>query len=134
MTEGFDPQALLSQALEMQQRLAAAQSEAASETVEGSSGGGAVKIVMTGGGEVTSVRIAPSAVDPSDVEMLEDLVLAAFHDAFARAAELAQSQMGASLGDLLGGGGLGDLFGALAGGADPQDALDVASIENPPTE
>jgi DNA-binding YbaB/EbfC family protein len=127
MSEGFDPQALLSQALEMQQRLAAAQDEAASETIEGSAGGGAVKIVMTGGGDVTSVRIDPKVVDPQDVEMLEDLVLAALHDAAAKAAALAQ----ANLGDLFGGSGLGDLFGALAGGAVPDDVLDVASTELP---
>jgi DNA-binding YbaB/EbfC family protein len=99
---GFDPQALLAQALEMQQQLMAAQADAAAETVEGTSGGGKVKVTMTGAGEVTAIRIDPSVVLPDDVEMLEDLLLAAVHDASARATELAREAMG-GLGGLLGG-------------------------------
>jgi len=120
MSEGFDPQALLAQALEMQQRLMDAQAEAAAETVEGSAGGGKVKVTMAGTGEVTAVRIDPSVVVPEEVEMLEDLVLAALHDAAARVADLAQHQMDAGgLGDLLAGGGdagLGGLAGLFGGG------------------
>ena len=118
MSEGFDPQALLAQALELQQRLLEAQAEAAEQTVEGTAGGGKVKVTMTGGGEVTAVRIDPSVVDPADVALLEDLVLAALRDASARVAAAAEERLGSDmlgggLGDLLGGGGL---FGGALGG------------------
>lgn len=114
MVEGFDPQALLAQALEMQQRLASAQEAAATETVEGQAGGGKVRITMTGAGEVTAVRIDPSVVVAEEVELLEDLVLAALHDASTRAAAQAQAQLG--LGDLFGGDALAGLFGGGSGG------------------
>jgi len=70
------------------------------------------------------VKIDPAAVDPADVEMLEDLVLAALHDVSGQLAELQDASMG-SMGDLLGGGmggGLGGLFGGGAGGAIPSTA------------
>jgi DNA-binding YbaB/EbfC family protein len=104
-----DMSSLLAQAQQMAEQLTA-QQEAAQETeVEGHAGGGAVKVRMTGGGEFLSVRIAPSAVDPEDVEMLEDLVLAALNDAVANAAGLMQ---GPDLGGLdLGSMGLGGLLG-----------------------
>jgi nucleoid-associated protein EbfC len=103
--EGFDINALLNQAMAMQQQMAEAQEEAARQSVEGQAGGGAVRVAMTGGGEVTRVSIAPAAVDPADVEMLEDLVLAAFHDAQAKVAEIRQ----AAIGEI---GGLGGLLGS----------------------
>lgn len=108
MTEGFDMQAMLAQAQEMQQRMLDAQQVAAGQTVEGSAGGGVVRVTATGAGEFTAVHIDPTAVDPADVEMLEDLVLAALHDTAGRIAELSQQ----SLGQL----GLGDLGGLLGGG------------------
>jgi DNA-binding protein YbaB len=83
------------------QKMQAAQSE----RYEGQSGGGAVRVTATGGGEFESVRITPEAVDPDDVAMLEDLVLAALHDLTARIAEAQQGALGHL--DL---GGLGDLF------------------------
>ena len=113
MTEGFDPQALLARALEMQQRLLDAQAEAADETVEGSAGGGKVRVTLTGTGDVTAVRIDPSVVDPDEVELLEDLIVAALHDAAARVGLLAEQRLGAGLG-----GGLADLFGGGAGALD----------------
>jgi len=85
-------------------------SRAASEAeVEGSAGGGAVRIRITGGGEPRAVQIDPAAVDPTDVEGLEDLVLAALRDAHAAAARLQEQAMGgldpsALLGGMLGGG------------------------------
>jgi DNA-binding YbaB/EbfC family protein len=110
MTEGFDPQALLAQALEMQQRLLDAQAEAAESSVDGTAGGGMVRVTMTGTGEVTSVHIDPSVVDPAEVELLEDLVLAALRDAATRVALVAEQTLGSGLlgGD---GGGLGGLLG-----------------------
>ena len=97
---------LLKQAQQMSEQLMAAQQAAAEQVVEGHSGGGVVKVEVTGGMEVKSVKIDPSVVDPSDVEMLEDLVLAAIHDAVAKVNDLSQQAMGGL--DL---GGLGGLLG-----------------------
>jgi DNA-binding YbaB/EbfC family protein len=97
---------LLKQAQKMQEQLMQAQAAAAEQVVEGQSGGGVVKVSLTGGMEFLSVSIAPEAVDPDDVAMLEDLVLAAIHDAVAKANELSQQAMGGL--DL---GGLGGLLG-----------------------
>ena len=97
--------ALLQKAQQMQQDLMRAQAEAAEQVVEGHAGGGAVKVRVTGGLDFQSVSIDPSAVDPDDVPMLEDLVLAAIHDAMARVNELNQKAVG----------GLGGIAG-LAGG------------------
>ncbi|GAC1538788.1 MAG: hypothetical protein NVS3B12_24340 [Acidimicrobiales bacterium] len=115
MSEGFDPQALLAQALEMQQHLMDAQSDAAAETVEGTAGSGKVRVTMSGAGEVSAVRIDPSVVDPAEVDMLEDLILAALHDAATKASALAQVGLG-GLGDLLSGSGLEGMLGGLFGG------------------
>lgn len=94
---------LLGQAMKMQQELQAAQQQAAAQFVEGVSGGGVVRVTATGAGEITNVRIDPKVVDPTDVEMLEDLVLAAIHDAAMKASELSQEAMGGlSFGGLLG--------------------------------
>jgi len=104
-----DMNALLQQAQQMSEQLMAQQQEAADTEVEGQAGGGAVTIRMTGGGEFLSVKIQPSAVDPDDVEMLEDLVLAALNDAVANAGQLVS---GPDLGGLdLGGLDLGGLLG-----------------------
>ena len=97
---------LLEQAQQMQQQLAAAQEQLAQEEVTGTAGGGLVSVTMTGQGEVTAVTIAPAAVDPDDVETLQDLVVAAVRDAKRAADELAAQSMGPLAGGL-GGGGLG---------------------------
>jgi nucleoid-associated protein EbfC len=118
---GFNINDLLAQAQQMQEQLVAAQAEAADTVVEGQAGGGVVRIAVTGGMEFQSVAIDPSAVDPDDVDMLQDLVLAALHDATAKVAEAQQGAMGGlgglagGLGDLGGGGGLGGLLGPGAG-------------------
>ena len=96
---------LLKQAQQMQQQLAAAQEQLAQETVTGSAGGGLVTATMTGQGELAAVTIAPEAVDPDDVETLQDLVVAAVRDASRQANELTASRMGPLAGGL--GGGLG---------------------------
>ncbi len=83
MSQEPDLGGLLRQAQEMQERLVAAQAEAAERVVEGQAGGGVVKVTVTGAFDFRSVTIDPSAVDPDDVEMLQDLVLAAIHDAVA---------------------------------------------------
>jgi DNA-binding YbaB/EbfC family protein len=87
-------QQLMKQAQKMQQQMLAAQEELAETEVSGTAGGGLVTATVTGAGEVRSVKIDPSAVDPDDVESLEDLVVAAIRDAARAAAELAERKMG----------------------------------------
>jgi DNA-binding YbaB/EbfC family protein len=100
-----DMSKLLEQAQQMQQQLAAAQDELAQAEVTGSAGGGLVTATMTGSGELTSVTIAPAAVDPEDIETLQDLVVAAVRDASRAAAALTAQKMGPLTGGL--GTGLG---------------------------
>jgi len=94
-------------ALQMQQEMERVQAELAATHVDGSAGGGVVRAVVTGKQELVSVAIDPSAVDPEDVEMLQDLVTAAVNDALDASRRLAEQKMGAmqSLG------GLGGLLG-----------------------
>lgn len=84
-----------------------AQQAAADQEIEGVAGGGVVRIRTTGTGQVLGVSIAPEAVDPQDVAMLEDLVVAALHDMNAKLLEIQREAMGplAGLGDLFGGDG-----------------------------
>src|SRR5947199_8097620 len=98
-----DLSAILEQAQHMQEQLMQAQAEAAEQTVQGHAGGGVVTVEVTGGMEFRNVTIDPKAVDPDDVEMLQDLVLAAIRDAVAKVNELNQQALG-GLGGL---GGLG---------------------------
>jgi DNA-binding YbaB/EbfC family protein len=99
---------LLRQAQQMQQQLVAAQEELARAEVTGSAGGNLVTATMSGSGELTALTIAPSAVDPDDLETLQDLVVAAVRDAKRAADELAADTMGPLAGGLGGGaGGLG---------------------------
>ena len=100
---------LLKQAQQMQQQLVAAQEEMARTEVTGTAGGGLVSATMTGSGELTALTIAPAAVDPDDLETLQDLVVAAVRDAKRAADELAAETMGPLAGGLGGGagGGLG---------------------------
>jgi nucleoid-associated protein EbfC len=84
---------LLAQAMAMQQKLVEAQEAAASRTVEGVSGGGVVRVEVSGAMEFKRLHIDPKVVDPSDVSMLEDLLLAAVHDAASQVAELNQESM-----------------------------------------
>jgi len=87
-------QQLMKQAQKMQQQMLAAQQQLAATEVSGTAGGGLVTATVTGSGEVLSVKIDPKAVDPDDVESLEDLVVAALRDAARAAAELADTTMG----------------------------------------
>jgi DNA-binding YbaB/EbfC family protein len=110
-----DMGSLLDMAMGLQQQLAEAQQLAAEAIVEGQSGGGAVRIAVSGSMEFQSVTIAPEAVDPDDVEMLQDLVLAALHDAVEQveAATRAANPMAAmDLGSL----DIGGLAAAAFGG------------------
>jgi len=91
---------LIKQAQQMQARLAKAQEELETMTVEASAGGGAVKVVATGKQTIESIVIDPGAVDPDDVEILQDMVLAAVNDALAKSQELAAEKLGAITGGL----------------------------------
>ena len=87
-------------AREMQANMAKAQEELAAATVEGTAGGGAVVVVLTGTQDIKSVKIQKDAVDPEDVETLQDLVLAAFTDALKKSRELAAQRLGSVTGGL----------------------------------
>lgn len=91
---------MMKQVQKMQADMLAAQEALAAETVEGSAGGGMVKAVMNGGGELQSVSISADVVDPDDVEMLEDLVVAAVTEAMRASQELQQERMGGVTGGL----------------------------------
>jgi DNA-binding YbaB/EbfC family protein len=85
---------------QMQTRLESLQRELAETEVEGTAGGGVVKARVTGAREFRGISIDPSAVDPDDVDVLEDLVTAAIQDAMQRANSLAEEKMGALTGGL----------------------------------
>lgn len=85
---------------QMQERLLKAQEELGKETVEGTAGGGAVKVTMTGHQKVRSVTIDPEVVDPEDVEMLQDLVSAAINEAVTKSHELASKRLGSLTGGM----------------------------------
>lgn len=85
---------------QMQNRMMKIQEELEEAVVEGSAGGGVVKVEVSGQREMKSIKIDPSAVDPEDVEMLEDLVLAAVTDAMEKAAKLNEEKMSALTGGM----------------------------------
>lgn len=92
---------VMKQAQALQKKLAQAQEELATKEVSGSAGGGMVTAVVNGGGtEVRSVAINPEAVDPEDVEMLQDLVVAAVNEALRAAKELESQTMGGLAGGM----------------------------------
>ncbi len=91
---------MMKQVQEMQRKMAQAQEELAVETVEASAGGGVVTVVVTGSLEIKEVRINPDAVDPEDVEMLQDLVVAATNEALRAAQDLASTKLGGATGGL----------------------------------
>jgi DNA-binding YbaB/EbfC family protein len=117
----MDLNAMMSQVQEMQAQMAATQSSLADERVEATAGGGMVKVEMTGSKEVVALTIDPEVVDPADVEMLQDLIVAAFNEAARQADALAGERMGGVAGGLdlggldLGALGLGDIGNLLGG-------------------
>ena len=106
-----DMQDLIRQAAEVQAQLQQAQQELLATEVTGTAGGELVKVTMTGGAEITNLEIKKEAVDPEDVESLQDLILAAYRDAHTKAGELAQE----NIGPLTGGSGLGQQGGPTGG-------------------
>jgi DNA-binding YbaB/EbfC family protein len=87
-------------AMQMQQAMERVKAELAEDRVDGTAGGGVVKAVATGDQKLVSVTIEPSAVDPADVEMLQDLIVAAINDALRAARELGEAKMAAVTGGL----------------------------------
>ena len=102
-------QKMLKQVQKMQADMVAAQEALKDEVVEASAGGGMVTVAVTGDLEVKTVTIDPEAVDPDDVELLQDMVLAATNEALRAAQELASKRLGGITGGLGGPGGLGGL-------------------------
>ena len=87
-------QRILKQAQELQAKMARIQDELAKTMIEATAGGGAVKVNINGQQEIQAIKIAPEVVNPEDVEMLEDLVLAAIKEAYTKSHELANQKMG----------------------------------------
>ncbi len=100
MAQNIDINKLMQQAQQMQQQMAEAQEQLATETVEASAGGGLVTVRASGNGEILAIKIDPKAIDPDDPELLEDMVLAAVNEALRSAQSLAQSKLGAMTGGL----------------------------------
>ena len=93
---------MMEQVQQMQAQMQKAQEELRTETVEATAGGGMVKVVATGGGEIREIKIDPKAIDPEDPEMLEDMILAAVNEALRSAQSLMESKLGPAMGGLSG--------------------------------
>ena len=102
----FDMNKLMQQAAEMQKQVEQMQAQAENETAEASVGGGMVKVTANGVGQILSITISPDAVDPSDVEALQDLVLAGVNEALRAAAAKVEAKAQQMQSELLGGLGL----------------------------
>jgi len=105
MSKGFggmpgNMQGLMKQAQKMQQQMAEIQSEAQAYSAEGSAGGGVVKVVANGKQEIVSVKLDPQVVNPSDVEMLQDLIVAASNEALRKVQENLKQKMSAVTGGM----------------------------------
>ena len=91
---------MMKQAQQLQSKMMKLQEELAEKTIDASSGGGMVKVTANGRQQILSIQIEKEVVDPDDVEMLQDLVLAAVNDALAKAQEMVSSEMGKLTGGL----------------------------------
>ncbi len=91
---------MLAQLQKIQEEMERTQEALGQEMIEATAGGGAVKVVVNGRQEIQSVTIDPDVVDPEDVEMLEDMIVAAVREAMSKAADLAAERMGAITGGL----------------------------------
>jgi len=98
--QGMNPNKMMKQMQKMQEDMAKAQEQLALETVSASAGGGAVTAVVSGNLEVMEIKIDPAVVDPEDVELLQDAVVAAVNEAMRQAQELVQERLGAVAGPL----------------------------------
>jgi hypothetical protein len=98
----MNPRQLQQMAQQMQRQMQKIQEELGTAMVEGTAGGGAITVQMNGHRELQSITISPEVVDPEDVEMLQDLLVAAFSDAAKKATELAEQRMGPLMGGMKG--------------------------------
>ena len=98
---GMNMQSLMQQARKMQEQMAKAQAELEETEIEGSAGGGLVTVKVNGYGALLGVSIKPEAVDPDDIEMLEDLIIAAYNEASGEAEAVKHEKMPAGAGGLL---------------------------------
>ena len=98
----MDFEKLMKQAQQMQEQVAKAQEELASETVQASAGGGMVIVKATGALEITEIKISPEAIDPNDPELLADMVLAAVNEALRSAQQLVETKLGGAMGGMQG--------------------------------
>ncbi len=112
MSQSFDFKDIIAQAQEMSGKLKQVQEQLRHRTAEATVGGGMVEATVNGLLELVSVRIDPQAVDPRDVDMLQDLIVAAVNQAMARAKEMAQSEMQSATGIPI-----AQLMGQLGGGS-----------------
>lgn len=103
-------QNMMKQMQKMQRNMAKIQEELAQTPVEGTAGGGVVKVTVNGANQVLSVELAPEVVDPDDIEMLQDLIVAATNDAINNAQKLSEERMGALTKGMKLPGGMGGLF------------------------
>ena len=110
-----NPMDMLKQVQQMQADMQAAQEALANETVDATVGGGVVRATVSGAGDLRSISIDPSVVDPEDIETLEDLVVAAVIEATRQAKELQAQRLGAVTGGI----DLGSMLGGLGGSLEP---------------
>jgi nucleoid-associated protein EbfC len=103
---------MMREAQKLQAKMAEMQEEAKKKTVEATAGGGMVTVIASGAGEIISIKIEKDVVNPDDVEMLQDLIMAAVNEALRRAQEMVSDEMSKLTGGLQlpGLGGLGNLF------------------------
>ncbi len=97
---GLDMQRLMKEAQKLQTEMTRVEEELANKTVEATSGGGMVKVVVTCGFEVKSVEVAPEVVDPDDIEMLQDLIVAAINAGISKAKQTNEAEMAKVTGGL----------------------------------
>jgi len=105
---GMNMNALMKQAQKMQKQMEETQAALADQTIETTSGGGAVKVTITGKKVIKEIKIDPDVLDPEDVEMLEDLILTAVNEAVRQADEISNSALSKITGGNLG--GMGGMF------------------------
>ena len=103
-------QNMMKQMQKMQRNMAQLQEELAKTPVEGTAGGGVVKVTVNGANQMLAIELAPEVVDPDDIEMLQDLIVAATNDAVANAQKLSEERMGALTKGMKLPGGMGGLF------------------------
>ncbi|WP_129631273.1 YbaB/EbfC family nucleoid-associated protein [Candidatus Oscillochloris fontis] len=98
----MNPRQLQQMAQQMQRQMQQIQEELAVAEVEGSAGGGAITVKMNGHRELKAISISPDAIDPDDVELLQDMLMAAFNDASKKAQEMAEKRLGPLTGGMKG--------------------------------